>query len=300
MPDKIYLNDWDDLRIFLAVAQSGSFTEAARRVGTVQTTMGRRIDRLERSFGSKLFFRHSSGVKLTSVGIALAEHALRMQEMTRQIERKLLAEDRSTSGTVRLTITDGLAAYWLVPQLGEFYKDYPSVRLEITATGSFIDLSTGKADIAIRYERPVDVGIACRKLGRIPFALYASAEYLKRNGTPRTIEDISRRHIIENTNLQLNAAFADWYSLLREHSSVLSANSSATVLSAVRNGLGIALMPRQFEKAAPELVRLDVPIQPVTDVWLLCHRDTTKVARIRATLDFIAKQFKRDKSYFTS
>jgi len=298
IPDIGRLDDWDDLRIFLAVARAGSFTEAARLLGIVQTTVGRRVDKLEHRLGSKLFLRRRSGVKLTSSGMALAEHALRIQEMTNQIERRLFGEDRTMVGPVRLTVTDGLAAYWLVPKLGDFYNVHPSLRLEIAATGSFVDLSSGKADIAIRYERPVDASIVCRKLGQIPFALYGSETYLKQFGTPRTVDDISRHRIIENTNLQLNAAFAEWYSLLRNHPSVLSANSSATVLSAVCGGLGLALMPRQFKRVSPDLVQLDVPIQPVSDVWLLCHRDMIRIARIRATLDFIAKQFKKDKRYF--
>lgn len=298
MPKEAHLDHWDDLRVFLAVTQAGSFTEAARRLGTVQTTVARRVERLERRLGSRLFLRYRSGVKITSSGLTLAEHVLRIQEATNQIERKLLGEDRSMSGTVRLTITDGLAAYWLVPQLDNFYRAYPSLRLDIATTGSFIDLSSGKADIAIRYERPVDSQLVCKKLGQVPFALYASADYVKRRALPRTIEDIWQHRIIENTNLQLNPAFADWYSLLRQHSSILSANSSATVLSAVRSSLGLALMPRQFKRAAPDLVQLDVPIQPISDVWLLCHRDMARIARIRVTLDFIAKQFKVDKTHF--
>jgi DNA-binding transcriptional LysR family regulator len=298
MSDIGYLDDWDDLRVFLAVAQAGSFTEAARLLGTVQTTVGRRVDKLEHRLGSKLFLRHRSGVKLTSSGMTLAEHALRIREMTNQIERRLLGEDGSMAGTIRLTITDGLAAYWLVPHLKEFHKAHPSLRLEIAATGSFIDLASGKADIAIRYERPTDVSIVCRKLGQVPFALYGSATYLKQYGAPRTVDDISRHKIVENTNHQFNAAFAEWYSLLRQHPSILSANSSATVLSAVRSGLGLALMPQHFKRASPDLVQLDVPIQPISDVWLLCHRDMTKIARIRATLDFIVKQFKTDKRNF--
>src|ERR1700733_16098156 len=119
MSDIGYLDDWDDLRVFLAVAQAGSFTEAARLLGTVQTTVGRRVDKLEHRLGSKLFLRHRSGVKLTSSGMTLAEHALRIREMTNQIERRLLGEDGSMAGTIRLTITDGLAAYWLVPHLKE-------------------------------------------------------------------------------------------------------------------------------------------------------------------------------------
>ena len=93
-------------------------------------------------------------------------------------------------------------------------------------------------------------------------------------------------------------AFADWYALLRQHASVLSANSSATVLSAVRSGAGLALLPRFFKRVAPELVHLDVPIQPVSDVWLLSHMDTNKTARICAALEYIGEQFKIDKDYF--
>jgi DNA-binding transcriptional LysR family regulator len=293
-----YLNDWDDLRVFLAVAQAGSFTEAARQLGTVQSTVGRRIDKLEHRLGSKLFLRHRSGMKLTSNGLALAEHAMRMQEIANQIERRLFGSDRSMVGTIRLTVTDGLAAYWFAPKIGEFQKKYPSLRLEIMAVGSFIDLSSGQADIAIRYERPADASVVSRKLGQVPFALYGSPSYLKSYGTPRTIADVLRHKIVENTNLQINTAFADWYALLRQHASVLSANSSATVLSAVRSGVGLALLPRFFKRLSPELVQLDVPIRPVSDVWLLSHIDTNKTARIRAALDYIAKQFKMDRDYF--
>jgi DNA-binding transcriptional LysR family regulator len=95
-------------------------------------------------------------------------------------------------------------------------------------------------------------------------------------------------------------AFADWQALLREHASVLAANSSATVLSAVRSGAGLALLPRFFTRVAPELIELDVPIRPVSDVWLLSHMDTNKTVRIRATLEYITKQFKKDKDYFAA
>jgi len=293
-----YLNDWDDLRVFLAVAQAGSFTEAARQLGTVQSTVGRRIDKLEHRLGSKLFLRHRSGMKLTSNGLALAEQAMRMQEIANQIERRLFGSDRSMAGTIRLTVTDGLAAYWLVPKIGEFQKTYPSIRLEMTATGSFVDLSSGQVDIAIRYERPADASVVSRKLGQVPFALYGSPGYLKSHGTPRSIADVSRHKIVENTNLQINAAFADWYALLRQHASVLSVNSAAAVLSAVRSDVGLALLPRFFRRLSPELVQVDVPIRPVSDVWLLSHIDTNKTARIRAALDYIAKQFKMDRDYF--
>jgi DNA-binding transcriptional LysR family regulator len=293
-----YLNDWDDLRVFLAVAEAGSFTEAARQLGTVQSTVGRRIDKLEHRLGSKLFLRHRSGMKLTSNGLALADHAMRMREIANQIERRLFNSDRALAGTIRLTVTDGLAAYWLVPKIGEFQKTFPSIRLEMTATGSFVDLSSGQVDIAIRYERPADASVVSRKLGQVPFGLYGSPSYLNSYGTPRTIADVSRHKIVENTNLQINTAFADWYGLLRQHASVLSVNSAAAVLSAVQSGVGLALLPQFFKRLSPELVQVDVPIRPVSDVWLLSHIDTNKTARVRAALDYIAKQFKMDRDYF--
>jgi DNA-binding transcriptional LysR family regulator len=293
-----YFNDWDDLRAFLAVARAASFTEAARQMGTVQSTIGRRIDKLEHRLGAKLFLRRRSGVKLTANGLTLAEYAMGMQKIANQIERRLFGSDQSMVGTIRLAVTDGLAAYWLAPRLAEFHKAYPALRLEIMAAGSFIDLSAGQADIAIRFERPADASIVSRKLGQVPFALYGSSSYLKSHGTPRTTQDIARHKIVENTNLRLNTAFAGWYAVLRQHGSVLAANSSATVLSAVRSGAGLALMPRFFKRVCPDLVQLDVSIHPVSDVWLLSHIDTNKTARIRAALEYIARQFRMDKDYF--
>ena len=287
---------WDDLRVFLVVARLGSFSAAGDRLRQAHTTIARRIANLERRVGGKLLARHAKGMRLTHRGRQLAQYLNAMETTASEVERHLFGANQDMAGTVRITATDGLASYWLMPQLIAFNRAYPAVRVEIATVNSWGDLPVEEADIALRYARPTTGAMTSRKVGRTHFALYGSKAYFDAFGTPTTLAELKRHIIIENINLRTNRALALWQKQLDSVPAIVATNAAATVLSAVRCGGGIALLPTFFEMATPDLVMLDMPLRLTSDVWLLSHEKTNKTPRVRALINFIVERFARDRA----
>jgi DNA-binding transcriptional LysR family regulator len=289
--------DWDDLRVFLAVARAGSLTAASASLGLVHTTVSRRISNLERRIGARLLARHSRGMQLTQRGRDLALKLGAMEASAAEVEGHLFGSgDTSMAGVARVAATDGLASYWLVPQLIAFHRAYPAIRVEIATVNSWGELAAEESDIALRYARPISGAAVSRKVGRTHFGLYAAQTYLDAYDTPRTLSDLARHTLIENVNFRTNAALSAWQQALSGARTTLSANSAATVLASVRAGSGIALLPTFFEAHAPDLIMLDIPLRLTSDMWLLSHAKTNKTPRIRALLTYIAERFARDRA----
>jgi DNA-binding transcriptional LysR family regulator len=289
------LSNWDDLRIFLAVAKHGSFTRAALELGTTQTTVGRRMAELEQCVGSQLLHRYGKGVRLTRRGSELARRVLAMAGTAQQIERFLVGHDQTLQGAVRLSATDGLITLWLIPQVSEFQKQYPMIRLELVTAGSWASIATTDEDIAIRSAGPTAKRKPAQRVARTRFALYASPAYLRGVKMPQTMEDLLTHRVVENLTFQINPALMEWHAFLNRHPALLAANSAVACFSAVRSGAGIALLPTFYRKFAPELVELDVPLKPVADVWMLLNPDTQQSARVQVVARFVAECFARDK-----
>ena len=287
---------WDDLRIFLTVARVGSLSAAGDRLRLAHTTVGRRIAQLEGRIGAKLLARHSKGMQLTHRGRELARHLGAMETTAGEIERHLFGSDDKMAGTVRISATDGLAAFWLMPQLIAFNRAHPAIRVEIATVNSWGHLAIEEADIALRYARPSAAAMVSRKVGSTHFALYGTESYFNAFGTPETLADLDRHIVIENINLRTNRALADWKTVLRAAPATFATNASATVLAAVRAGGGIALLPTFFEAVAPDLVLLDIPLKLHSDMWMVSHAKTNRTPRVRALLSFIAERFARDKA----
>jgi DNA-binding transcriptional LysR family regulator len=287
---------WDDLRAFLVVARLGSFKAAGNLLGIAHTTVGRRISAIEGRIGARLLARHSKGMRLTHRGRELAMRLSAMETTAGEVERHLFGGGRELTGSVRIAVTDGLATFWLMPQLIAFNRAHPGVRIEIATVNSWGDLASEEADIALRYARPTKGSMVSRKVGRTHFALYGSQPYLDAFGTPATIDDLRRHTLIENVNLRTNRALARWQATLTNAPAAIAANAAATVLATVRAGGGIALLPTFFEPAAPELVMLDIPLELSSEMWMLSHAKTNKTPRVRALLTFIAECFARDRA----
>jgi len=289
--------DWDDLRVFLMVARVGSLTAASDRLGMAHTTISRRISKLERRVGARLLARNSRGMQLTQRGRDLSRQLGPMESTAAEVERRMLGGgNKAMAGSVRIAATDGLASFWLAPQLMGFNRAHPAIRVEVAVVNSWGDLATEESDIALRYARPSSGGTASRKVGRTHFALYAARSYLDAYGAPETVEDLKRHTLIENINFRTNKSLSQWQNAVTDAPARLSANAAATVLATVRAGGGIAMLPTFFEMAAPELVVLDIPLKLTSDIWMLSHMKTNKTPRVRALLTYIAERFARDRA----
>lgn len=156
--------EWDDLKYFLAVARSGSLTEAGQTLKTSASTVSRRISVLEKKLGAHLFDRKSSGYVLTESGIEIRQKAGDVEAAALSVERAALGRDMHPTGVVRVTASDDIAANLIAPHLGRFQDRYPNIVLEIIAQMEIADLTRREADIALRG-RATDARTFCNSSG---------------------------------------------------------------------------------------------------------------------------------------
>ena len=283
------MRDWDDYRYFLAVAESGSLSAAARLLGVAQPTVGRRIAQLEERIQARLFDRLNQGYQLTATGRRAVEAAARMQRDAFNIERLVEGADTALAGRVGIATAEGLGTFWVSPRLAALQRAYPAIEVELLTGVSAHDLLQREADIALRIGNPRSDQLIGRRIGQVHCGLYASIAYLSAHGKPETPGDLADHHIIESVRETADLRQARRLrSLAKDAKVALRCNSIIVQLAALRNGVGIMALPHYMAREDNRLIQLlpesfDVPI----DLWLLSHRDLRRTARIRAVLDFI-------------
>jgi DNA-binding transcriptional LysR family regulator len=284
------VKDWDDYRYFLAVAEAGSVSAAARALGASQPTVGRRIDELERRTNARLFHRGPSGCVLTELGEQIAERARIIEREARWIEQKVHYADTSAEGRVTLTTTEDMSFFCLTPLLGDFHRAHPEIDLDMIVTYQAMDLLSGEADIALRVGDPRSEQLVGRRVAGARFHLYASETYLQHHGVPYTIAELGQHHVIDSVR-QLNAfPQVDWLRRNADGARVAFTGDNIMVqLSALQAGLGIMSLPSYMVRDRPDIRRLlPEEFELTLDVWLLTPKDLNKLPRVRAVLDFLA------------
>ena len=288
------LGDWDDVRFFLAVAKTGSFSAAATQLNTKQTTVGRRIQALERRLGAKLFDRHRHGMEVTPAARGVLVQAESMLSNATAIERHLAGLDREMSGVVRIASTEGLAAHWLVPRLDRLRRSHPDIIVQVVAGDQVLDLATRQADLAIRFFRPTSNQLVAAKVGQFNMSVFAAPSYIERHGQPRTLDELRDHQIVDHTVLHGLPAMKPWSEIVeRSPSVVLRTNSSYAALEAVAVGYGISVFPDYVTKIS-NLVAAPIDLRIVRDIWLVSHEETNRGARIRTVIDYVREQFRID------
>jgi DNA-binding transcriptional LysR family regulator len=281
---------WDDLRVFLALARAGSHQGAARRLGVDPTTIGRRVTALETALGTRLFARTPERVELTPPGRALLPRAERIETEALEAERALEAADERVAGPLRVTATDGVVHYVLLPSLMEFRRAHPLVTLELRIEAQSLDLSRREADIAVRLRRPKEPALVARRLGSLRWALFASARYLERRGIPRNLDALAG-HDFVGYDPGLDLPETRWLErAVREPRYVVRASSTTAQTRACAEGHGIALLPTFVQSREPGLACL-LPrlVGPSRETWAVMHADLRSNARVSAFLGWLAR-----------
>src|ERR1700712_4885679 len=188
--------DWDKLRIFHAVASAGSFTHAGQMLTLSQSAVSRQISALEEEISTPLFQRHARGLTLTDEGELLYGAVADVLQRLAAAEEQLKNIHDAPRGTLKITSSHGIGAYWLLPRLKEFLKEYPEVEIHVVMDDHELDLSQREADLAIRLRSPVQADLIQRKLFTVHYHMYAAKEYLDANPAPATLEDIADHTII--------------------------------------------------------------------------------------------------------
>lgn len=294
------LGDWDDVRFFLAVARTGSFSAAATQLNTKQTTVGRRIQALERRLGAKLFDRHRHGMEVTPAARSVLVQAESMMANATAIERHLAGIDDEMSGGVRVAATEGLASNWLVPRLIELRQRHPDIVVQIITSDQVLDLAARQADLAIRFVRPTSAQLVAARVGSFGVALFAAPGYVERHGLPTSLDDLANHDLVDHTALHGLPAMRPWTEAVERSARVVfRSNSPIASTHAVIEGFGIGVFPTYVKKYT-SLVEAPVDLGIVRDIWLVSHEETNKGARIRAVIDYIREQFRKDeREWFT-
>jgi DNA-binding transcriptional LysR family regulator len=283
--------EWDDLKHFLAVARSGSLTEAARELKTSPATVGRRIAALESKLATRLFDRQQTGYTLTGSGEAIRVKAENVEEAILAVEREALGHDLQATGKVRLAASDDVAAHVVAPHLYAFKQSYPGISLEVVSQMDIVNLSRREADIAIRGMRPAHGDFVVRRAGSWPFAVYAAKTYVKSRGLEPGRLDFSGAEIITWTEEWAHLRGGPWFAKHAPHSKIALASDSRRVhQSACKAGIGVAILPCHLSDQDPDLVQLLPPEEVLSvELWIVVHSDLVHTARVRAVMDFLAE-----------
>jgi len=299
-PSTNILGDWDDVRYFLAVAKTGSFSAAADYLDTKQTTVGRRISAMERRLGAKLFDRHRHGMEVTPAARGVLAQAEQMMGSAAAIERHLAGLDREMAGIVRVTATEGIAANWLVPRLNELRRLHPDIIVQVISGDQVLDLATRQADIAIRFVRPSANQLVAAKVGATAMSVFVAQNYVESFGMPQTLEELKDHDLIDQTVLHNLPVMRSWSEVIEQcNSVVLRTNSSYAAMEAVRVGYGLSVFPDYAMKANP-LLAAPIDLGISREIFLVSHEETNKGARIRTVIDFLREQFRRDEKEWFS
>jgi DNA-binding transcriptional LysR family regulator len=281
--------DWNDLRYFLAVAEHGSTLAAGRAVRVSQTTVARRIAALEATIGIPLFDRRQAGYVVTPAGEELLDRARQVELAANAFAEAAAAESRDVRGTVRIT-TQEIFVTLLAPMLRELHERHPEILIELDDAQDFRDLGEGQADIALRSAYgDLGPGVVGRRLGDDDWTLYCSRDYAGAHGVPTTRAELRKHAFIGGGGPKLWRAYSAWLRDLGLDDRVIMHHASAMgMLSAIRSGLGIAVLPCIVADAEPDLIQC-VPAKEGhgRSMWLVTHERCRQAPRVRAVIDFL-------------
>ena len=279
--------DWDDLHTFLAITRHGSLSAAARALSVRQSTMGRRLDALERRSGATLLQKTSTGYVLTAAGEAILGNAERVEAEMVAVDRRITGRDVRLEGVIRLTSVETLGVEVLMPMLAAFRLRYPGIAVELLADPRPLSLIKREADVALRFGRPGQAEIVSRKVAQIGTGHYASPAYLQARGMPS--EGGAGHALIVTLADLMERPDMQWLRRLLPAAEIaLASNSRFAHRAAAQAGIGVASLARYLGDSDAGLVRLPLPPPPPHDLWMAVHQDVRHMPRIRALTDFLA------------
>lgn len=283
--------DWDKLRIFHAVADAGSLTHAGDKLNLSQSAVSRQIRALEESLGAILFHRHARGLILTEQGELLFDATRSMSKRLEAAAARIRDSEEEVFGELRVTTTTGFGTLWLAPRLPKLYEKYPNLKVDLMLEERVLDLPMREADVAIRMKEPSQADLIRKKLMNVRMRLYASRDYLDREGEPNDTSEIADHRLIsQNTRSAQVAAGA----LLTQHlmtfnpRSLLTVNNYFGVLQAVLNDLGIGVLPDYLAQDFPAMVRVLPTVESAEVPTFLAYPEELRHSqRIAAFRDFV-------------
>lgn len=291
--------NWDDVRIFLAVARTGQILGAAKRLELNHATVSRRVAALESALKSKLFRRLTTGTELTPAGERLLAVAERMEADMIAARADIGGEGEAISGTVRIGAPDGFGVAFLASRLGALTARHPDLSIQLVPVPRSFSLSRREADIAITVDRPTEGRLVAARLVDYSLMLYASRAYAEANGLPEKPADLAAHRLVGYVADLVISPTLDYAAEISEHwNAAFSVSSAMGQVEAVRSGAGIGILHSFIARGMADLV--PVPVTPPIrrSYWLVYHESMRPMRRIQAVSAFIGEIVEREKALF--
>lgn len=290
--------NWDDVRVFLAVARRGQILGAARSLGLNHATVARRLDALEKSLGTRLFDRRTVGTELTGEGERFFQHA-ELMESASLAATEAAGGDSVVDGTVRIGAPDGFGVAFLAPRIGELAERHPGLRIELVPVPRTFSLSRREADIAVTLERPREGRLVARKLTDYHLGLYASRNYLRKHSTPLQLADLENHRLVGYVRDLLFAASLDYTAeLLKSWQSAIAVSSAMGQTEVVRAGAGIGILHSFMARRDRQLVQVLAEHSLTRRYWTVVHEDLRAIRRVAVVADFLNDIVARERDMF--
>jgi DNA-binding transcriptional LysR family regulator len=291
--------DWDNVRVFLAVARGGQFVAAARRLRLDHATISRRIAALEAGLGAKLFDRRTTGARLTSAGELFLATAEEMESAFLHAQAEIGDRDVELTGVVRIGAPDGFSTYYLVAVLRELAERHPGIIIQLVPTPQVIPLARREVDIVVVLDKPEAGRFVARKLTDYSLGIYASAAYLKARKAPRDIADLAGHRLIGYVEEHAFSTALDYVRELYDGAPTsFECTSAVTQFEALRAGLGLGVVHDFIARRFKDLTRVLPERRAMRGYWIVTHEDTRDLGRIRAVHDHLVAAVERDRGVF--
>ena len=286
--------DWDRLRVFRAVALTGSMSAAAERLGGSLPTVSRRMSDLEASFKAELFHRTTRGITLTKAGETLLRHVELIADTVEAAQWELTTPALRENAPIHIACSESLAASWVAPRMAAFLKEAPHLTVQLSVhdepkadEGSFFD-------IHIQHSKPTQPDIITRRLGRLHYMAFTSRAHSTPDGTPKSFADLLAQkcliHSSYTDTCHLSTSMDNGLELLRQ------TNSLTTMVALCRAGLAPALMPAHHAECHPDLIPHPDLTGPSLDIWMSCAPRTRSLKKGSAIIEWLTSIFSPQES----
>ncbi len=282
--------DWNQLKAFLETAETGSLSAAARKLGLTQPTLSRQVAAIEQRMGVTLFERVGKTMALTTTGLDLLEHARAMGAAADALRLAATGRSEALGGVVSVSASDAVAAYLLPPLVQQLREQEPGIAIEVIASNALSDLLRREADIAVRHVKPEQPELIARLIRETAANFYASENWVKAHGHPRTAEEAARLPFIGSDRSGQFLAYLRQHGLpLTETNFSCYADHTVAHWALVRQGMGIGAMMDEIAQQTPGMVRVLDEVPPVLfPIWLVTHRELRTSRRIRVVFEALA------------
>jgi DNA-binding transcriptional LysR family regulator len=288
--------DWDDLKVFLHAARGGSLGSAARRLKVDQSTISRRIAHLESTLGIALFERLPSGLRVNEAGDRLLCHAERIESAVIAMREDVQCGGSRMAGRVRLATMEGIASLYLASRFSRLQRQHPNLTVELLTSPQTVSVNRREADLFLSFFQPRGQGMVSERLGCFKLGLYASRDYLERNGMPGSAADLPRHSFVTYIDDLIQLDSVRWLDdIIKTPSVSFHSNSMIAQMNAAAGGLGLVLLPSFATEGRGDLVPvLHDRMSTARELWINVHSDLQFVPRIRAVSSFLKATFKAD------